>query len=311
MQLPSYGKKGGDELIEESEVESRDGEVPTAEELWRAEVNKAIFITRREERELADRYHAGDIDAGWTIIMAHLPFITRYCKKYVTSSMPLGDFVQHCIIHLMEKAMPGFDPYVSRFIGYSKWHLRQACLAVAGGANRAFPLSVDAYARVRKARRFISEGYSLEECCQSLANEFGVSLEGIVAISHLFRPSLSLDYQRSSMEDAPEMSLAERVAASDPPIQQQAKGDGNWLAKVLDSALDELSQPVQETIIDYAGLFGRGPMLQPEIAKERGQRRATISLQYIKGCKKLREILSGNPQVVNYFGELGYELTSA
>jgi RNA polymerase sigma-32 factor len=73
-------------------------------------VNAIPMLSADEERSLALRFgEHKDLEAAWSLVMAHLRFVVSVARGYMGYGLPLGDLVQEGNLGLM-KAVKRFDP---------------------------------------------------------------------------------------------------------------------------------------------------------------------------------------------------------
>ena len=76
---------------------------------YRAEVASQKALTPERERELAERWRAGDQAAGSALVQACLPFVMTIAFEYRRWGLPAEDIIQEGNIGLL-KAAERFDP---------------------------------------------------------------------------------------------------------------------------------------------------------------------------------------------------------
>jgi len=84
------------------------------------------FLTREEERRLADRAAAGDREAIERLVLGHLQVVLNLARRYGRFGVPLNDLIQEGAIGLMQ-AVRKFDPERdARLATYALWWVRAA-----------------------------------------------------------------------------------------------------------------------------------------------------------------------------------------
>ncbi|HNQ81733.1 MAG TPA: RNA polymerase sigma factor RpoD/SigA [Candidatus Aminicenantes bacterium] len=85
-------------------------------------------LTEEQERELAERIHAGDAKALERMIEGNLRFVVSYVKKYKGMGLDMLDLINEGNLGLIEAAKR-FDPGRNvKFISYAVWWIRQAVI---------------------------------------------------------------------------------------------------------------------------------------------------------------------------------------
>ncbi len=77
--------------------------------VYRTQLASRTTLTPEVERELANRYRAGERDCGRRLIEACLPFVMTIALEYRRWGLPMEDIVQEGNIGLL-KAAERFDP---------------------------------------------------------------------------------------------------------------------------------------------------------------------------------------------------------
>ena len=84
------------------------------------------MLGREEEKDLARRAEAGDIDAGRRLIASHLRVVIKIARAYRGSGLPMSDLVQEGTLGLIH-AVRRFNPDRGvRLSTYAMWWIRAA-----------------------------------------------------------------------------------------------------------------------------------------------------------------------------------------
>ncbi len=95
-------------------------------ETYFKEINKIKLLTPAEEKELARRVRAGDVQAREQMIKANLRLVVSIAKNYVERGLSLLDLIEEGNLGLL-KAVERFDPDADcRFSTYATWWIKQS-----------------------------------------------------------------------------------------------------------------------------------------------------------------------------------------
>lgn len=166
-----------------------------------------------EERDLARRARAGDLEAADRLATANLRFVISFVKRYQGHGLELGDLVAIGNEGLL-RAVGKFDPDRGvKFISYAVWWVRQAVLKALAEQTRSvrFPLNQNtAVVRFAKAQGLLAQEIGRTPTDQELATALHMSLENVREARRLFVTEVSLDAPLDN-SDARPATLGERL----------------------------------------------------------------------------------------------------
>ncbi len=92
---------------------------------YRRAVESIPMLSLDEERSLAERYRReNDLDAAWSLVLAHLRFVARVARGYKGYGLAQADLIQEGNVGLM-KAVKRFDPDVGvRLVSFAVHWIR-------------------------------------------------------------------------------------------------------------------------------------------------------------------------------------------
>ncbi|MGQ9591267.1 MAG: sigma-70 family RNA polymerase sigma factor [Planctomycetota bacterium] len=95
-------------------------------ETYFKEINRIKLLTPEEEKQLARRVQAGDVEARERMIKANLRLVVSIAKNYVERGLSLLDLIEEGNLGLL-KAVERFDPDADcRFSTYATWWIKQS-----------------------------------------------------------------------------------------------------------------------------------------------------------------------------------------
>lgn len=184
---------------------------------YRADIADREVLGAEVERQLAERWRAGDRAAGKRLVEACLPFVMTIAFEYRRWGIPLEDIVQEGNIGLL-KAAERFDPERGcRLVTYAAYWIRaeireyvvRGYRIVRLGSSKSERRALRAYRKTR------------ERDPEALAQQSGLSTERATALLPL------LMARDVSIDRAPTdgVAPADRLAADAPTPEEQAAAD--------------------------------------------------------------------------------------
>jgi RNA polymerase primary sigma factor len=94
-------------------------------EIYLREINRVKLLTPQQEKELATRVQAGDMEARNDLAAANLRLVVSIAKRYMNRGLSLLDLIEEGNVGLM-RAVEKFDPSANcRFSTYATWWIKQ------------------------------------------------------------------------------------------------------------------------------------------------------------------------------------------
>jgi RNA polymerase sigma-32 factor len=248
---------------------------------YRQAISRYPQIGAEEERQLAERYRAGDRRAGDRLIQACLPFVLMIAREYRCWGVPMEDIVQQGNLGLL-KAAARFDPdRECRLVTYAAYwvraeireHVVRSYRMVRLGTTKAERRALRAYRRTR------------ETDPERLAEMSGLSRE---AVDRLI-PLLSARDTSADQPNAAGFSPLDRIASSDATPEERAMADETREKTRAELQAFFREIPARERTILRARLLDDHPMTLERlgrrfgISKERVRQLEERTLAKLKG----------------------------
>jgi RNA polymerase sigma-32 factor len=267
------------------------------------EAARQPMLGREEERDLARRAEAGDIDAGRRLIVSHLRFVVKIARAYRNSGLPMSDLVQEGTLGLIH-AVRRFNPDRGvRLSTYALWWIRAAIqdhvvrswsLVRIGTTNAQKGL----FLRLRQATADLLGGVEDlgDEITAKLAKSFGTTATEVMALAR----RVALGDQ--SLDQPLDQPLAEAgggrertrldILASGEPNPEEALAEASekrFLSNLVVGALAVL--PPREELIIRRRYFEDARATFEAIGREIGLSKDRVRQLEARALAKLRDIL--------------------
>ena len=264
------------------------------------EAARQPMLGREEERDLARRAEAGDIDAGRRLIASHLRVVIKIARAYRGSGLPMSDLVQEGTLGLIH-AVRRFNPDRGvRLSTYAMWWIRAAIqdhvvrswsLVRIGTTNAQKAL----FLRLRQATADLLGGVEDlgDEITAKLAKSFGTTASEVMALAR--RVALgdqSLDQPLAEAGGGGGERTRLDILASREPNPEEALAEASekrFLSDMVVRALAVL--PPREELIIRRRYFEDARATFEAIGREIGLSKDRVRQLEARALAKLREIL--------------------
>lgn len=211
--------------------------------VYRSEVGHRPTLTPELEHQLAERFRAGDRQAGKKLVEACLPFVVTIALEYRRWGLPLEDIVQEGNIGLL-KAAERFDPDRGcRLATYAAYWIRAEIREFVARGYRIVRLGSSK--SERRALRLYRKTH--EKDPETLAQMSGITEERAKSLLPLLM-ARDVSLERTATDDG--RTPLDRLAASQPTPEQEAcdNDERKILLDALKKVIDELS-PREKRIV--------------------------------------------------------------
>lgn len=253
------------------------------------------MLSVEEERDLARRSSAGDLDATERLLSSHFRFVISLARKYRGSGVSFADLVQEGMIGLSH-ALHKFDPETrdNRFATYAMWWVRAAMqdYVVRSWSMVRIGTTTAQKALFLALRKKLTSGADLtDELAQRLATHFATPLAEVRALaSRISGHDASLDH--IGRPEGGRVAWVEQMAdpAPTPEDIAAAKSEARHLSQVLRNAMETLS-PRERLIIAKRHLSDLAPSLE-SLAREMQLSKERVRVLEKKALEKLRQMVA-------------------
>jgi RNA polymerase primary sigma factor len=260
-----------------------------AEKLYMRDLRRLAVMTVDQERDLATRVSAGDLEARRIMIEANLRLVVKIAKKYLNNGLSMLDMIEEGNIGLI-RAVEKFNlEKQCRFSTYATWWIRQAIERAICNFARTIRLPVHVSTRIRKISKTVY-GYQEREGREPTPEEIVSATEiPIDFVRNLFS-IVTQTYSIESMYEEDEGFPAEEMMGSTQDEPLSALEQSKRIEEIA-SWLDDLREDEKKVIMMRYGLDEEEPQTLEAIGKVFGVTRERIRQIESRAIGKLRRIV--------------------
>lgn len=277
-----------EEELENIEMAVPDGvSIEDPVRMYLKEIGKVPLLTAEEEKELAMKMEAGDMEAKKRLAEANLRLVVSIAKRYVGRGMLFLDLIQEGNLGLI-KAVEKFDYRKGyKFSTYATWWIRQAITRAIADQARTIRIPVHMVETINKlirVQRQLLQELGREPYPEEIAEKMGLPVERVREIQKISQEPVSLETPIGEEEDS---HLGDFIQDDNVPVPAEAAAF-TLLKEQLVEVLGTLTEREQKVLRLRFGLDdGRARTLE-EVGKEFNVTRERIRQIEAKALRKLR-----------------------
>ena len=281
-----------EEELENIEMAVPDGvSIEDPVRMYLKEIGKVPLLTAEEEKDLAMKMEAGDMEAKKRLAEANLRLVVSIAKRYVGRGMLFLDLIQEGNLGLI-KAVEKFDYRKGyKFSTYATWWIRQAITRAIADQARTIRIPVHMVETINKlirVQRQLLQELGREPYPEEIAEKMGLPVERVREIQKISQEPVSLETPIGEEEDS---HLGDFIQDDNVPVPAEAAAF-TLLKEQLVEVLGTLTEREQKVLCLRFGLEdGRARTLE-EVGKEFDVTRERIRQIEAKALRKLRSLRS-------------------
>ena len=275
-----------EEELENIEMAVPDGvSIEDPVRMYLKEIGKVPLLTAEEEKDLAMKMEAGDMEAKKRLAEANLRLVVSIAKRYVGRGMLFLDLIQEGNLGLI-KAVEKFDYRKGyKFSTYATWWIRQAITRAIADQARTIRIPVHMVETINKlirVQRQLLQELGREPYPEEIAEKMGLPVERVREIQKISQEPVSLETPIGEEEDS---HLGDFIQDDNVPVPAEAAAF-TLLKEQLVEVLGTLTEREQKVLCLRFGLEdGRARTLE-EVGKE-----FDVTRERIRRSRKLKDYL--------------------
>jgi RNA polymerase primary sigma factor len=260
-------------------------------QMYLREIGQYPLLAAKDERELAQRIQAGDLEAKNLLARANLRLVVSVAKKYVGRSpdLTLLDLIQEGNLGLF-RAVDKFDWSKGyKFSTYATWWIRQAITRALADQSRTIRIPVhmvETIAKYKQVVRRLTQDLGREPMAEEVAIEMGTDIERIRVIENIDQDTVSLE---KPIGDDDEKSTLGEFIADDKILSPDQEASRQILREQVLEILGDLSPKERKILEMRHGLHDGVTRTLEEVGKEFGVTRERIRQIEAKAHEKIRQ----------------------
>ncbi|MDO8564689.1 MAG: sigma-70 family RNA polymerase sigma factor [bacterium] len=262
-------------------------------QMYLKEIGQYPLISAKEEKDLAKRIEAGDMEAKNLLARANLRLVVSIAKKYVGRSpdLTLLDLIQEGNLGLF-KAVDKFDWTKGyKFSTYATWWIRQAITRALADQSRTIRVPVhmvETIAKYKQVVRRLSQELGRDPLPEEIAVEMGIEREKVYQIEKIDQDTVSIESPVGDEGDDGKSTLGDFLA-DDKIISPDQEASQRILGDQVREVLGDLSEKERRILELRHGLIDGITHTLEEVGQKFGVTRERIRQIEAKAHEKIRQ----------------------
>lgn len=262
-------------------------------QMYLKEIGQYPLILASQEKDLAKRIEAGDIEAKNLLAKANLRLVVSIAKKYVGRSpdLTLLDLIQEGNLGLF-KAVDKFDWTKGyKFSTYATWWIRQSITRALADQSRTIRVPVhmvETIAKYKQVYRRLSQDLGRDPLPEEIATEMGLDVDKIYTIEKIDQNTVSLDAPVGDDGEDGKSTYGDFIA-DDKILSPDQEASRRILSDQVKEILNDLSEKEKRILEMRHGLDDGIQHTLEEVGKKFGVTRERIRQIEAKAHEKIRQ----------------------
>lgn len=259
-------------------------------QMYLKEIGQIPALTAHDEKELAKKIEAGDMEAKKRLTKSNLKLVVSIARKYIGRSAHLGllDLIQEGNLGLF-RAVEKFDWRKGyKFSTYATWWIRQAITRALADQARTVRIPVhmiETISKYTQAKRKLLQFLGRDPLPEEIASEMGLEPSKIRYIQKISQDSVSLE---TPVGDEGEDSVLAEFIADNKITSPSLDAARSLLKNRLNEVLVDLMPREQKILALRFGLEDGVTHTLEEVGQEFGVTRERIRQIEAKALEKIR-----------------------
>ncbi len=259
-------------------------------QMYLKEIGKISLITASEEKDLAKKIEAGDLEAKKQLAQANLRLVVSIAKRYInrTPNLTILDLIQEGNLGLF-RAVEKFDWRKGfKFSTYATWWIRQAITRALADQSKTIRIPVhmvETISKYKQVFRRLTQDLGREPLAEEIASEMGLDIAKVHHMQKISQETISLEIPVG--EDDKDSTLGEFL-----PDEKILSPDQEAMRRILKDQVGEILidlTPREKKILEMRfGLTDGITHTLEEVGREFGVTRERIRQIEAKAIEKIR-----------------------
>jgi len=286
--------EGGNLLNLDVELADKDLEkspIHDSIQMYLKEIGQYPLLSAAQEKELARRIEASDLEAKNLLARANLRLVVSIAKKYVgrSANLTLLDLIQEGNLGLF-KAVEKFDWKKGyKFSTYATWWIRQSITRALADQSRTIRIPVhmvETISKYKQVHRRLSQDLGREPLAEEIATEMNIPVEKVHVIENISQETVSLE---QPVGDEDDKSTLENFIPDEKILRPDQESSRRILADQIKLVLNELTPKERKILEMRYGLTDGIQHTLERVGEEFGVTRERIRQIEAKVHEKLRQ----------------------
>ena len=253
-------------------------------------INSLPSLELKEEKELAKKAKAGDLNAKKELVQANLKLVLTIARKAIhVSKLPLVDLIQEGNLGLMV-AVEKFNPDLGyRFSTYATWWIKQAMFKAISEQSYCMKIPVyiqETLSKFSKVKSEMERYYNCQVSNQQVAKKMDIEPEKIDTYLSAYTSTVSIEGSFDA-NNGSELSVADVVTDDKKSVEDNIEYEE--LKREIANVVSTLKEREQTVIKMRFGLENFAKTTLEDIGKLYGVTKECIRQTEMRALQKLRK----------------------